>query len=260
MAYLDNSTILHAATDSAISATSYSANWIDLNITNGQGVTAYRDLARGGDLYALITIATAAADTAGNLEFQIVNTPKTSEAGMSTTGATLTIASDLVSWTAHGLPIGTPVRFSSISTTTGISANQIYYVAANSYGTDSFCVSSTLAEALKPSGGAVVNLATGNGTADVTALPTILGTTGPVGATLLTLGTQLRIRLNPSALHALVGTATNGQGSFLQFPQYRYLFARFVETGTITTVVPKVELMLTPQDGQKYYPTGFSIT
>lgn len=261
MAYLDNSTILHASTDSAISATSYSANWIDLNITNGQGVTDYRDLARGGDLHALITITTAASlTTAGTLEFQIVNTPATTEAAMSQASSVLTDTGDTVTWASHGFPAGTPVQFTSIVNTTGITASRPYFVAANGLASGSFKVCETLVDALSSSG-TVVAMST-NGTATVTAMPHILGSTGPIPAALLTGGSQFVIRLNRTGVHCLNTTldTDNGQNSFRHLPEYRYLAARFVETGTITTVVPKVELILDPQDGIRYYPTGYAIS
>lgn len=57
-----------------------------------------------------------------------------------------TDAGDLVTYASHGMPVGTPVIFSSISTTTGISVGTIYFVTNPSANT--FQVASTLALAL----------------------------------------------------------------------------------------------------------------
>jgi surface protein len=60
----------------------------------------------------------------------------------STNSVTFTDAGDLVNWTAHGLQNGTAVSFSSITSTTGISINTIYYVVNKA--ADNFQVSSTV--------------------------------------------------------------------------------------------------------------------
>lgn len=72
--------------------------------------------------------------------------------------ATVTIsiaAPGVVSWTAHGLPIGTPVVFSTTGALpTGLvnGGSTPYYVSATGYGTNSFAVSTTQAGALAGTG------------------------------------------------------------------------------------------------------------
>lgn len=73
--------------------------------------------------------------------------------------ASLTAATDKVGISAHGLSNGDQVVFSSIATTTGISADTVYFVVNK--GTNDFEVSLT-------KGGTKVDLATGDGTATVT--------------------------------------------------------------------------------------------
>jgi hypothetical protein len=71
---------------------------------------------------------------------------------------TLTIATDLVGLTAHGLIVGDLVEFEAIATTTGLTAGTNYYVIAGGFTADVFKVSAT-------AGGDAIDLDTGNGTA-----------------------------------------------------------------------------------------------
>ena len=74
------------------------------------------------------------------------------------TGATLTIATDLITKTGHGLAAGDIVQFSSIVTTTGLSPATNYWVIGDGLTTTTFKVSASY-------GGSAVNLAAANGTA-----------------------------------------------------------------------------------------------
>ena len=78
-----------------------------------------------------------------------------------------TDANDLVTLVAHALPIGTPVVFSAITTTTGITAGTVYYVSFSDNTTaDIFVLSATLAGAHAGTG--IVALTTdGTGTMNV---------------------------------------------------------------------------------------------
>jgi hypothetical protein len=76
-----------------------------------------------------------------------------------TNACTLTIATDLVTKTAHGLVAGDIVTFSSIVTTTGLAANTQHWVISDGLTANAFKVSTSY-------GGSAVNLATGNGTAN----------------------------------------------------------------------------------------------
>ena len=253
MTYLDYLMTLEPTSGSAITATRYTENVLDLQ-GGLTGNTANRDIARGKDIYALFTVITAAgASDAGTLELQVVNAPHDTEAEMSKTNCALTIATDLVTWASHGLPIGTPVAFSSIATTTGLSTVRHYFVSANNYSSGSFTVAETYEAALNVSG-AVVNLATGDGSATVTAIPHILASSGPLTPTLLTAGTQIALCLNKPLNHAV------SSSKIYALPTYRYLAGRFVETGTITTAVVKCELIEGEPDGLKFYPGGWTIS
>lgn len=110
---------------------------------------------------------------------------------------TFTDAGDLVGLTAHGLPVGTPVVFNSITSTTGITAGTIYYVTngASNPAADTFMLASTRALAMQ--GVTTVALTTdGTGTmtvladvdfqiitaddADLTLGITVIGSSGPI--------------------------------------------------------------------------------
>ena len=103
-------------------------------------------------LNATHTVATVAdADT-----FTFAVTPPTPAGDLKP--VTLTIATDLVGLTAHGLAAGDVVEFPIITTTTGLTVGQNYYVISGGLTADAFKVSDT-------AGGSAVDLATNNGTA-----------------------------------------------------------------------------------------------
>jgi hypothetical protein len=63
---------------------------------------------------------------------------------------TISIAAPgIVSWTGHGLPVGTPVVFSTTGALpTGLTAGTTYYVSLTDYGANSFAVAATQAGAI----------------------------------------------------------------------------------------------------------------
>lgn len=77
--------------------------------------------------------------------------------GLGNLGLAITsdVAANTFGLTGHGLPNGTPVSFSNLSTTTGLSTNTIYYVV--NAAADTFQVALTV-------GGAAINLTGSNGT------------------------------------------------------------------------------------------------
>jgi hypothetical protein len=147
----------------------------------------------GGSAVALTTDGTAnvrtntvyAAPPSGQAT---VTPPETNLGGGGITAlrsATLTDAGDLVRVPGHGYLAGTPVVFSSIVSTTGLTAGTRYYVIAAGLTADVFQVSATV-------GGAAVALTT-DGTANVKADPvyrapsadtavTVVETAMPAGA------------------------------------------------------------------------------
>lgn len=111
---------------------------------------------------------------------------------------TFTAATDIVTLPAHGLPVGTPVVFNSITTTTGIDPGTIYYVTngASNPATNTFMLATTRALAMQ--GVTTVDLLTGDGTGTMTVLAdvdfqiitaddadltlgiTVIGSSGPI--------------------------------------------------------------------------------
>jgi len=85
--------------------------------------------------------------------------------GTTFTSVTSTIASSLFTKTAHGIPNGTPVVLTGLSTTTGVTNSQLYYVTATAANT--FQLAAT-------PGGAAITL---GGTADssITVVSTVYG-------------------------------------------------------------------------------------
>lgn len=81
---------------------------------------------------------------------------------------TFTIATDLVTLNSHGLTTGDGVKFSVITTTTGISTGTVYYV--NKQNAHTFKLYDTSANAIAGSGTGLMNLATGDGTGTLNAL------------------------------------------------------------------------------------------
>ena len=107
---------------------------------------------------------------------------------------TLTIATDLVGLTGHGLIAGDLVEFESIATTTGLTEGTNYFVIATGLTDDAFSVSTTAT-------GSAVDLDTGNGTAILRRV---------AGGTYTATGTVLAAR---SAVGLLETDATEGAGA-----------------------------------------------
>lgn len=88
----------------------------------------------------------------------------TSTGAVLTATVTITNASPgVVSWTGHGIPIAGPVYFTTTGgLPTGLSTNTNYYVSSAGYATDSFQVSSSVANAL--AGTSINTSSAGSGT------------------------------------------------------------------------------------------------
>lgn len=86
-------------------------------------------------------------------------TTNVANAGLLLGSATLAIATNAATLAAHGLVVGDQVVFDTIVTTTGLTAGTVYYVVAVT--TNTFKVALT-------AGGAEIDLAGGDGTANVT--------------------------------------------------------------------------------------------
>jgi hypothetical protein len=248
MTYLDNNLVLDsAALGSAISATALTTNYID-------ATTALRDLARGKNLYALFTVEVAATATnAGQLELQVVSLPVTTLAGLASTAPTMEADDEIVTWTAHGLPAGTPVVFTALTGGTGLTASRPYYVAAGAALTaNGFRLATTPALAL--AGAPDVTISVDATAMTATVIPQILGTSGNLAPTMLTVGSQIAIRLNHPMLHSIDSQRV------VSLPNFRYMFGRYVVTGTIAAVEFRVELVEGEPDGLKFYPSGVTIS
>lgn len=134
-----------ANVDQEVLATALSGDWLDQ--------LAKRDLGAGGGL----CLAT--------------RTPIAFTPTWSSEAVTFTDVNDLVTLAAHVLPVGTPVVFDTIVTTTGVTEGTIYYSTYSDNTTAGiFCLAATLAGARA---GTVVVMGGGDGTANLTTLNTL---------------------------------------------------------------------------------------
>ena len=73
--------------------------------------------------------------------------------------------------------------------------------------------------------------------------PVVLGSSGPIVKTSLTLGKRIAVRINP-----LIGSLG-----------YRYLGAQYDVSATLTAGKFTADIVEAVQDGQKFYASGFSV-
>jgi hypothetical protein len=232
-------------TMTTFSATALSTDWLDLT-------TVPKDWGRGNDLYALFTVTTACTGV-GSVEFQVVGQPVTTLAAMTlTSGLTFYAGSaNIVTWAAHGLPAGTPVVLSvTAGAPTGVTLGKTYYVTAPT--TNTFSLSNTVATALGGTPDVTISTA-GTTNHTMVALPLVLGSSGAIPCEALTVGAQVRVRLNP---------LTHLPGNH-RVP-YRYLFGKYVE-GTLSAVSGAVTAgkwimdLAESAPGPTYYPSGYAV-
>lgn len=144
-------------------------------------------------------------------------------------------ATDTCNWIAHGLPVGTPVRFAG-TLPAELTAGTIYYVVTPT--ANAFKVALSYEAALA---GTAIDLSTaGSGTITAT-----------VSDYALTAG-------NPTV------TPASGQLVYVEFnPQettgFRYIGARYLVAGTLGAGAFDAELVLNPAQSPKAYASGYSV-
>lgn len=235
------------STMTTMSATKLSTSWMDRE-------DAFEIGSANGALHALVTVTVAAVGSAGDtVEFQIIAIPQTTLAALATdqTVNTPVFASNwFTTVAAHGHDTGTPVVFTGADLPNGINANQVYFII--SVDANTFQVATTFANAL--AGTAVTFSDNGTGTQTMTVQPIVLGTSGAIPVPYLQIGTQLMVPLtNPPQL-AGGGAAPTP----FNLPSYDYLFAKYVEGGTVTAGKWRVEF-ITGVQMQAYHASGFSL-
>lgn len=244
MTYTDTGLRLEDGTTmTTFSATALSTAWLDLT-------TVPKDWGRGGDLYALFTVTTACTGT-GTVEFQVVGQPVTTLAAMTASVTFYTGSANIVTWTAHGLPAGTPVILSATGgAPTGVTLGKTYFVTAPT--TNTFSLSTTVAVALGGTPDVTIGSA-GTTTHTMLVVPLVLGSSGAIPSEQLAVGTQVRVRLNPLA--HLPGVHRT---------PYRYLFGKYIE-GTASAVSGAVTAgkwimdLTESAPGPAYYPSGHTV-
>lgn len=167
--FTDSLAQLDAGTRSLLAPT-ISTNVVDLETLRRLGVNDNSF----GDFLVKTTFACATASATATLE--LISTPFTAGGTYSNTAVTATTSTNVISGvTAHGLAPLTPVVFSNVGAS-GLTAGAIYYVAFNAaYLTDSFQVSSTLANAIAGTAASISSTVTG--TITITAFPSGLAFT-----------------------------------------------------------------------------------
>lgn len=181
-------------------------------------------------------------------------------------GVVTTIATDTFTVTAHGLLPGTPIYLSALATTTGLSTNTIYYVAANGLAADTFKICTTRAAALDSSG-TVVDLLTGNGTATVEFYPFIHASTGRIPMAALQAGARFAVRLSPYSIDATAATAYgSAAGKPTTNPGFLPICGRYLalqvrpENCSSTVGRYTASLGINMQSGQRHFATASTIT
>ncbi len=244
MTYTDNGLRLEDGTTmTTFSATALSTAWLDMS-------SVAEDWGAGKDLTAVFTVTTACTGV-GTVEFQVVGQPVTTLAAMTSAATFYTGSANIVTWTAHGLPAGTPVIISATGgIPTGTVVGRTYYVTAPT--TNTFSLSNTVAVALSGTPDVTISSA-GTPTHTLVVVPHVLGSSGQIASESLDVGTIVRVRLNPQ---------THLPGVH-QFP-YRYLFGKYIE-GTASAVAAAVTagkwiVDIVENDGApKYYPSGHTV-
>jgi len=182
------------------SGTTVTVNHDAITYTAGQTVT----IAATANITALTSGTTCTLLTLGTT---------TSLPGAATGSVTFTDVGDLVTYTAHGMADNTPIFFSAVTTTTGISINTLYYVINKT--TNTFQVSAT-------KGGSAIALTT-NGTGTCVQGVFTANAAGTGTAT---------VTLNIQGSGITIGTAASGTFTFTSTTNQT--FAAVTVTGSVT--------------------------
>lgn len=246
-------------------------------LPNGLGIADIgpTDLELAVDITTSVTSGTAGA----TLDFRLVSLHVNPTKLTSSSGRPLTIASvagdiadadpaiaDAFTVTAHGLPLGTPIFFSSIVNITGITASTVYFVVPVSANT--FHIATTMANALA---GTIVDLTGADGTVTVNFIPYVHASTSPIQLPFLTAGNRLVVctsvgHVGPTSklLAPYSGAtpiplgATNIGTTTVPTPG-RYLGLMTIPSAAITAGAFSASLGINTQLGRRYPPSGFIV-
>lgn len=268
------------AAPGGLTAASVALNTDPSGLTSSQRI--FNSIGDGERMLLNFNVITAYAcgTFAATIEFQLISLPiiaslltNATTSGKRTHIAALptVAATNQFTLVGHGLPLGTPIYFSTVTTTTGIVTNVIYYVIPN--GADSFQVATTLANAL--AGTAVV--LTNNGSVTMEFVATIHASSGslqlfdnPTDASSLRAGVQFQVPLRPLA--ALTPKQRLPTGQTLKQPTgagpqlgllaanaQRYYYLRVIPSATITAGAITCDLVHSADDPLNYSPSGFEV-
>lgn len=237
----DGNLRLCAAQDVKAAAT-ITTNCIDLGV-------AMRDIGQGEDLMLNINIPATFTGVTTGATFTVNAFVSHVQVDNGTNGATGTavIPSTNISSVnnttyvittsaAHGLVPGQRVQLTG--TLTGAVVGVDYYVRSTPSTT-------TLTLSAAPDG-AILAITAATSSPTIKGTVECIGSTGPQAVTRCVAGANFQICLNP----AIVYPGTSAQ---------RYLFVQFVNSSAVTTASATVDLVLTPGDGRRNYPVGFSV-
>lgn len=252
------------AAPGGLGAFSVASGGLDFQGLTGSGLRTHIDIGAGQRLQmsVLVNTTVTSATFLATLELQLVSIPLnatllTNAAGsgktLAITGVAASVSADTLTIANHGLPLGTPIHFTSIVTTTGIAANTIYFVVPTA-DPNTFKVATTLANALA---GIAVDLLTGDGTVTVNFIPTIHATTGLQPLPVYTAGRTIIAPLMPLAA-AIDTSASAGQ---IATAAQRLGYLRYVPSATITAGAFTVDVVQDSPDavGLKHYPSRMPV-
>lgn len=247
-----------------IAGNNYSQNWIDLGTLAAYGGGI--DLPRGRSLRTLFTVKTAPTTSTGWVQIQLVLNSNIVPLSKTYTGITSnTGAGAVFTFTGHALYNGMPIRFTSFSGGTGVTAERIYYAR---YTTDNtFTIHTTYAGATAAN--ATTNVVEPSVAMSAGAMriePPCVASSGILDAAALTVGTTIELKFNPPPKYHVDFDATAGAVADKKIVQYegtafnaRYISARYVVGGTIAGLEFNAPIILDAQEGHKHHASGFTV-
>lgn len=268
MSFYDSQLVLDPGTAARTASGNVAGtNHIDLSV-------ALRELGAGKQVFmnCSVTEAFVSSTEGATTAFECLALPYSPPDPLTFAGLTSTVSvtqgtPDSVNWTAHGLPAGTPVVFTSVGAS-GLTASRLYYVTLPT--TNAFQLATNLWSALR--GIADSGLITTNtGSITATVFPQVLGSSGALHVSpsslcvgLLTIGTQFSVPLMAplqhgamSGLYTPPATPPNFMG-LMPRPTFRYGCLRVVNSAAMTTGKVRAWLSHESVGARRYYPSGFT--
>ena len=264
MSFYDPTLVLDTgAAARTVSGANPGENVLDLSV-------ALRDLGTGKPMYLNLNVTDTFQSATENstTTFELLALPYSPPASPTFAGLTASVTAtdvgDIITWTAHGLPAGTPVIFSVV----GLSAlvvNRVYYVT--NPATNTFQLAKSLELALRGSFDTLLITAIGAGMTAI-AIPQVLASSGPISVQgalsgvqnqgLLPIGTQLSIPLMSPIQYGLLGgnSGITLQG-LLPRPTNRWGVLRVTNSATMGFGKIRAWLSHESVGARRYYPSGY---